>query len=148
DPSLRTNPQLPSVKNSFGPSAGFAYVPQWGGFFTGHGKTTIRGGYRLVYDPPVYNIFVNISSLAPMTFLQTITTGLNASMLPATPTGPNVRAALNSFITQNLIDPRTQAETTIDPNFGPDKVHSWSFGFEREVTKNAVVEVRYVGNHA
>jgi hypothetical protein len=33
------------------------------------------------------------------------------------------------------------------PNFGPDKVHSWSFGFEREVTKNSALEVRYVGNH-
>ena len=29
---------------------------------------------------------------------------------------------------------------------GPDKVHSWSFGFERELTKNAVWEARYVGN--
>jgi len=144
----RTNPQLPSVKNSFGPSAGFAYTPQWGGFLTGHGKTTFRGGYRLLYDPPFYNIFVNISSSSPMTFLQTITTGLNSTMLPANPIGPNVRTALGSFIAQNTFDPRTQNETIIDPNFGPDKVHSWSFGFEREVTKNAVMEVRYVGNHA
>src|SRR5205807_1075084 len=97
----RTSPEIPAVKNSFGPSIGFAYSPQWGGFLTGHGKTVIRGGYRLLYDPPFYNIFVNISSAAPMTFLQTITSGLNSSMLPATPTGPNVRAALASFIAKN-----------------------------------------------
>jgi hypothetical protein len=30
----------------------------------------------------------------------------------------------------------------------PDKVHTWSFGFERELTKNAAFEARYVGNHA
>lgn len=146
--SVRTFPTIPAVTNSFGPSAGFAYTPQWGGFLTGHGKTTFRGGYRLLYDPPFYNIFVNISSSAPVTFLQTVTSGLTSTMLPAVPTGPNVRAVLNSLITPNVFDPRTQNETTIDPNFTPDKVHSWSFGFEREVTKNAALEVRYVGNHA
>lgn len=36
----------------------FAYSPQWSGFLTGHGKTTIRGGYRFLYDPPYYNIYL------------------------------------------------------------------------------------------
>jgi len=143
----RTNPEIPSVKNSFGPSLGFAWQPQWGGFLTGNGKTTVRGGYRMLYDPPFYNIFVNISSSSPMTFLQTITSGLNSSMLPGVPTGPNVRNALSAFIKTNTFDPRTQNETTIAPNFGPDKVQSWSFGVEREVTKSSAVEARYVGNH-
>jgi hypothetical protein len=150
--SVTTDPTVPSVTNSFGPSVGFAYSPQWGGFITGHGKTTIRGGYRLLYDPPFYNIFLNQSTSSPMTFLQTITAGpnganVNASMLPGTPTGPNVRAALSGFLLHNTFDPRTQNETTIAPNFGPNKAHTWSFGFEREVTKNAALEVRYVGNH-
>ncbi|PYP91938.1 MAG: hypothetical protein DMG65_05730 [Candidatus Angelobacter sp. Gp1-AA117] len=143
----RTNPQIPAVKNSFGPSIGFAYSPQWGGFLTGHGKTVFRGGYRMLYDPPFYNIFVNISSSAPMTFLQTVTTGLNSTMLPATPTGPNVRAQLSPLIQKNTFDPRTQNETNVSPNFGPDKVHSWSAGFEREITKNAAFEARYSGTH-
>ena len=142
----RTTPKIPSVMNSFGPSAGFAYSPQWGGFITGHGKTVIRGGYRLLYDPPFYNIFVNMSSSSPMTFLQTITSGFNANMLPAIPTGPNVRSALAANLLPNTFDPRTQNETQITPNFGPDKVHTWSFGFEREITKNSVIEARYVGN--
>ena len=37
----------------------FSYSPQWGGFLTGHGKTAIRGGYRFLYDPPFYNIYLN-----------------------------------------------------------------------------------------
>ena len=130
----RTNPSIPSIMNSFGPSAGFAYSPKWGGMVTGNGKMVIRGGYRLLYDPPFYNIFLNTSSSSPVTFLQTITTGLTSSMLPALPVGPNVRAALASSIATNKFDPRTQNETTISPNFGPDKVHSWSFGIEREIT--------------
>jgi hypothetical protein len=148
----RTNPEIPSIKNSFGPSVGFAYSPQWGGFLTGEGKTTIRGGYRMLYDPPFYNIFVNISSSSPMTFLQTINAGpsgagVTNTMLPGNPIGPNVRTALGSFIAANTFDPRTQNETVIDPNFGPDKVQSWTFGVEREVTKNSAIDARYVGNH-
>ncbi|HLK09625.1 MAG TPA: carboxypeptidase regulatory-like domain-containing protein [Candidatus Angelobacter sp.] len=147
--SVRTNPAIPSVKNSFGPSAGFAYTPQWGGFLTGHGKTTLRGGYRMLYDPPFYNIFLNTSTSSPFGFLQTITgAGLAGLTMPANPTGPNVRTSLAASIATNTFDPRTQNETIIDPNFGPDKVHTWSFGFERELTKNAVVEARYAGNHA
>ncbi|HEY6308274.1 MAG TPA: TonB-dependent receptor [Candidatus Angelobacter sp.] len=144
--SVRTDPSVPAVMNSFGPSVGFAYSPQWGGFITGHGKTTIRGGYRLLYDPPFYNIFLNESTSSPQTFLQTITTGLNAFPMPGTPTGPNVRNALGAALLPNTFDPRTQNETNITPNFGPDKVHTWSAGFEREMSKNSALEVRYVGN--
>ncbi len=158
--SVRTNPPNPTVKNSFGPSIGFAYSPQWGGFITGHGKTVIRGGYRLSYDPPFYNIFLNTSTSSPYGFLQTLsrtsTPALPNSVgfLPAFPLGPNVRAAMGAFIATNTFDPRTQNETILGSQIpalgnaalGPDKVHSWSIGMERELTKNAVVEARYVGN--
>ena len=144
--SVRTNPAVPTVKNSYAPSVGFAYSPQWGGFVTGHGKTVFRGGYRLLYDPPFYNIFLNVSTASPFGFLQNVTP-LTFNP-PAVPTGPNVRSQLAASIATNTFDPRTQLQTIVDPNFGPDKVHSWSFGFERELTKNAVFEARYVGNHA
>jgi hypothetical protein len=150
--SIRSNPVIPAVKKSFGPSAGFAYSPQWGGFLTGHGKTVLRGGYRLAYDPPFYNIFVNISSSAPMTFLQTLTAtttpSVTGQLLPVVPTGPNVRASLASSIAPNTFDPRTQNETNVASNFGPQKVHSWSFGIQRQVNPSLAFEARYVGNHA
>ncbi|HEY7402426.1 MAG TPA: carboxypeptidase regulatory-like domain-containing protein [Candidatus Angelobacter sp.] len=145
--SARTYPSIPTVMNSFGPSVGFAYTPQWGGFITGHGKTVLRGGYRMLYDPPFYNIFLNVSTASPFGFLQTLTTGLTNPPSPV-PNGPAVRASLAASIAPNTFDPRTQNETNVSPNFGPDKVHTWSFGFERELTKNAVWEARYVGNHA
>lgn len=147
--SVTADPTVPAVKSSFGPSIGFAYNPQWGGFLTGHGKTTIRGGYRLSYDPPFYNIFLNVSTSSPETFLQTVTGAAAASnTLPGNPTGPNVRSALASLIATNTFDPRTQNETTVSNNFGPDKVHQWTFGIEREITKDSAVEARYAGNHA
>ena len=149
-----TFPIFPAPKNSFGPSVGFAYSPQWGGFLTGHGKTTIRGGYRMLYDPPFYNIYINMSSSAPQVFLQTFSpTGSATSLpanqfgLPASATGADARNLLGGQLTPGVFDPNTFSQTSMTPNFGPDKVHTWSFGVERELTKAAAVEVRYAGNH-
>jgi hypothetical protein len=96
--SITTPPTVASFKKGIGPSFGFAYSPQWGGFLTGNGKTTIRGGYRLSYDPTFYNIISNNYGSAPST-LQAVLPGTAiggdpATQMPAVPTGPNVRAAL------------------------------------------------------
>jgi len=143
--SARTFPTFPAPKNSFGPSVGFAYSPQWGGFLTGNGKTVIRGGYRMLYDPPFYNIYINMSSSAPQVFLQNLPSP-GTKPLPSTANGPTVRSTYASFLTPGVFDPRQFANTTMSPNFGPDKVHSYSLGFERELTKNSALEMRYAGN--
>jgi hypothetical protein len=71
DPSLPLSATTPTTvaafKKGIGPSFGFAYQPQWGGFLFGHGKTTVRGGYRLSYDPSFYNILLNNYGSAPST---------------------------------------------------------------------------------
>jgi hypothetical protein len=145
--SARTFPTFPATKNSIGPSVGFAYSPQWGGFLTGNGKTVIRGGYRLLYDPPFYNIYINMSSSAPEVFLQSFNaTASRTKPLPSAANGPAVRSAYSSFLQTGVFDPRQFNDTSMSPDFGPDKVHSWSFGLERELTKNSALEMRYVGN--
>src|SRR5262249_16694584 len=116
--SVRTLPTIPAPKNSFGPSVGFAYTPQWGGFLTGNGKTTFRGGYRLLYDPPFYNIYLNMASSAPEVLLQTLTgSAALAHPLPAAPFGPTVRGQLASSLTLGVFDPRQFAQTLDTPNF-------------------------------
>lgn len=150
--SVRTAPSIPAVTNNFGPSIGFAYTPHWGGFLTGNGKTTFRGGYRLSYDPLFYNMIQNVAGSSPQTFQQTLnatsTPSVTGNLLPAVPTGPNVQAALAGTIAPNTFDPRTLAETVNATNLRPEKVHSWTFGFEREITKSSAFEARYAGNHA
>ncbi len=142
----RTFPSIPAPKSSFGPSVGFAYSPQWGGFLTGHGKTVLRGGYRMLYDPPFYNIYLNVSTSAPEVFLQTVPSP-GTHPMPAAPFGPAVRAALASTLQFGAFDPRTFAQTQLTKDFGPDKIQTWNLGIERELTKNAALEARYVGNH-
>ena len=92
---VRTFPTFPAPKNSFGPCVGFAYSPQWGGFLTGMERPRFRGGYRLLYDPPFYNIYLNMSSSAPEVFLQSFA-GLQPAThpLPSVPTGTERSVAL------------------------------------------------------
>ena len=147
DPNLplavRTFPLIPAPKNGFGPSVGFAYSPQWGG----HGKTVIRGGYRLAYDPPFYNIYLNISSGSPQVLLSTIRgKQAAAASMPAAPLGPAVRQELSSLLLLGG-DPRFFAGSDVAPDFRGDRVHSWSLGVQRDLGPHAVFETRYVGNH-
>jgi hypothetical protein len=144
-------PTIPAPKNSWGPSVGFAWTPGGGGFLTGRGKTVLRGGYRRSYDPPFYNIYINISSSAPVVFLQTLSatsTPIGTHNLPANPIGPVVRADLAPALVRGAFDPRTFNETSITPNFGPQTTDGWSFGVQRELGAATVLEARYVGNHA
>jgi len=143
--SITVFPSLPAPKNSWGPNIGFAYAVGNGGWLLGNNKTVFRGGYRLAYDPPYYNIYLNISSSAPQVLAQTIRPG---KPLLAAPFGPANRAELASSLTLGVSDPRKFNQTTVAPNFKPDRVHSWSLGIQRELGAHAAAEVRYVGNHA
>jgi len=148
--SITEFPNLPAPKNSWGPSIGFAYAVGNGGWLFGQDKTVVRGGYRLSYDPPFYNIYLNIASSSPQVLAQSIS-GVAQGMtqpapLPAVPTGPNVRSELGPFLQLGVSDPRDFNQTSIVPNFRPDRVHSWSFGIQRELGGHAAFEARYVGN--
>lgn len=161
--SITTTPKIPSVKDAFGPGVGFAYTPRWGERWFGTDKTVIRGGYRLSYDPPFYNIYLNQATAAPQVLAQTLVNGGTAAtnvaailpLLPV-PIGSNVRNQLSTAINPGtglpvlsfgVSDPRSFNQTTISPNFRPDGVHSWSFGLQRELGKGMVAEARYVGNY-
>jgi len=145
--SVTTFPLIPAPKNSWGPSIGFAWTPGGFGRLTGNGKTVVRGGYRLSYDPPFYNIYVNISSAAPNVLLNTLT-GSSATSNPllANPTGPNARTQLAGSLLKGVFDPRTFNETSISPDFGPQRTHEWRLSVQRELGSTAVFEAAYVGN--
>jgi carboxypeptidase family protein len=147
--SVTTFPLIPAPKNSWGPSIGFAWTPGGFGRLTGNGKTVMRGGYRLSYDPPFYNIYLNISSASPNVLLNTLTgTSATDNPLLANPTGPNVRAQLAGSLLNGVFDPRTFNETSISPDFGPSRTHEWRLSLQRELGASAVFEAGYVGNHA
>jgi Carboxypeptidase regulatory-like domain len=146
--SVTTAPSIPAPKNLWGPGVGFAYTPHWGERWFGTDKTVIRGGYRLSYDPPFYNIYLNIATAAPQVLAQGLNGAVaNSAPLVADPIGTNVRNQLSPFLTFGILDPRSVNQTRVTPNFTADGVHSWSLGVQRELGRGMVFEARYVGNY-
>jgi len=145
--SVTTAPQIPANKNSWGPGVGFAWSPHVFLLHLGD-KTVFRGGYRLAYDPSAYITYIAEAGGSP-NVISTTLTGANAAAnpLPAIPTGDNVRMLLGPHLQTGIFDPRGFGSTTVSPDFGPDRVHQWSFGLQEEISRNAALEVRYVGNH-
>lgn len=141
--SATTSPSVGSVYSLFGPSIGFAWSPN--GPLTGNGKTVVRGGFRLTYDPSYYNTFLLNAISAPVVLAQTIIAP--TAGLPAAPFGPAIRSEYASSLATGVFDPRDFDRTVTPPTFRPDRYYQWSFGVQREVVKDAAVEVRYVGNH-
>lgn len=154
--AARTFPRIPVDKNNLAPRLGFAYTPRVGEnglarfLFGENDATVIRGGFSIAYEPAFYNILLNVSTAAPLVFLNTIqNTGTAAApgfRLPANPTGDVVRSSLNSFLQRNTFDPRLLTQTQVNSDFHAPFSKQWSFGVQRQINRNNVAEVRYVGN--
>ncbi len=149
--SARTFPKIPADKNNWAPRVGFAWSPRMGNgrmakwLFGENDATVVRGGYSIAYDPAFYNILLNVSTSAPAVFNNQIN---NPTIgIPANPTGDVVRAAFASGIQKNTFDPRLFTQTIVSPNFHSPYSQQWSFSVQRQINRNNVAEIRYVGNH-
>ena len=145
--SVTTSPEIPAAKNSWAPGIGFAWSPRSDFFHLGN-NTVFRGGYRVSYDPAAYITYAKEANDSPYVIATTLTGVVaGANPLPGVPTGNNVRMLLGPHLQTGIFDPRAFGQTTLSPDFGPDRVHEWSLGIQRELSPNSVLEVRYVGNH-
>ena len=150
--AARTVPKLPTDNNNIAPRIGFAYTPRVKsglfGALLGDGSTVFRGGYSIAYDPAFYNILLNVSTSAPQVFLNTIAnTPPTSFVLPANPTGDVVRGQLSQFLQRNTFDPRLLNQTIVGNDFHSPYAQQYSFGFQRQINRDNVAEVRYVGSH-
>jgi TonB dependent receptor len=125
----------PAPRNVWAPRVGFAYR------LRGDGKTVVRGGYGLFYDtsePNEYEASTAVYPLAPtQQYTSNKATGTIYNSDNLFPTlsslGPVSPSAL-SFL-------QIAATKKLDPYNG-----DWSFGVEREVLKNTILDIDYVGN--
>ncbi len=147
---------------NFAPSVGLAWNPNVDGSFLRWilgkgGKGVIRAGYSVSYNREGISALqalsgnpggtitasrnlslgnlVSGSGTDTLPLLLRQTSRLGAPAFPATPTYP-----LTGAITDSV--------NVIDPNLKMPYVQSWSVGIQREINRDTVLEVRYVGDHA
>jgi Carboxypeptidase regulatory-like domain len=133
--------------NNFGPVFGLAWSPHagvqgsdWLGRLLGDGKTVWRGGYQISYD----------AFFTQMIFLGPATTTPNA--ISTNTIAPNTGRGLPGWFEQlpavaaapSLLD----SQIVIDPNLRNPYTERWSFGFQRQLSQEAVLDVSYVGSES
>ncbi len=142
---------------NFAPSLGIAWritgKDGWLGQIAGDGQTVIRAGYSMAYNrqgigdfrglassnPGIIittNRSVALNNLGTLPLLFSDRSRLGAPSFPTTPTYPLVG------------EPFVQATNSVniyDPNIEVPYSQSWTFGIQRELDKNTVIEARYVG---
>ena len=145
-------------KNNFAPSVGFAYSPNWKNgvlnrLFGDGGQSVIRGGYSIAYIREAGSIVLSILGAnrgatvgASRSTANAVATGLNL------PVGTLFRNRNDLFApavppAQTFPDPGlvTDGVNGFEPNLKTGYAQSWSFGVQRELTRDTVFEARYVG---
>ena len=146
------------------PSFGLNYSPNFGKgilhrLLGDAGQTVLRGGFSMASVREGTNVFQGVTGANPggtITANRNLTLGnltagtyfrngpfspaasctspgIPVGCVPSTPTYPNA-----GLITDSI--------NGFDPNLKIGYVESWSFGVQREIKKDNVIEVRYVGN--
>ena len=138
--SLRTVPHVPQDLNNWSPVLGFAWTPRAGG------KTAIRGGFRLSYEPEFYNMFLNVATSSPSVNAVRLTFP-GPGTLPSSGNYTGTEIQANLLPQLSPVNPGIRNHTTVSPNFHSPYSEQWNLGIQQEFTSKIVGEIRYVGNH-
>ncbi|MDX2030095.1 MAG: TonB-dependent receptor [Blastocatellia bacterium] len=141
--------------NNFAPSFGFAWSPTPKSgllkkVFGDGGQTVLRGGYSVAFNREGLNVFTSILASNPgLTIVANKNLALgNLGTLPVLFRDKS-RLAPPAFQTKPVFPNQgaiTNSANAFNPNLQLGYVQSWSFGFQREINKDTVIEARYVGN--
>jgi hypothetical protein len=136
------------------PSVGIAWSPNWRSgilhrFFGEGGQTVLRAGYSVAYVREGLNVATSIFASNPGAFLITDRTTTIGNLTPGsllrTPAtlAPPAFSATRTFPLTGGI---TNSANVFEPGLKTGYVQSWTAGIQRELTKDMVVEARYVSN--
>jgi hypothetical protein len=137
NPAVWQTRNVPSDSNNFGPRIGFA----WDIF--GNGKTALRGGYGLYYGR------IN-NGLLGAAMLETGAPGSQINyVLPSNPSPPNVACGprFPAVLTSAPTNPACGAPNIayLSPNLQNPQIHQVDLIVEREIARNTVASISYLG---
>jgi hypothetical protein len=136
DGSLAERALLNPDRNNWGPRLGFAYTAGWG--------FVARGGYGISYNH--FNRAGTGNLLAvngPQVVLGTV------SQLPTETTfRPTMQGYPADFTAPSSFRPLNASVKHIPRDTQSSYVQNWFLSIQREVARNTLVDVAYVGNHA
>jgi len=157
---LKGDPAYNLYHKALAPSLGFAWSPSAAGGWLRHivgdnGKTVFRGGFSLAYNRYDMSTFTGVFANNPGVTVdasRNVTIGNLVSNV-GTDTwpllfsqrsrlGPPAFAATPVY---PLIPSITSSIRAFAPNMRTPYTMSWTFGLQRELTKDMALEVRYVG---
>jgi hypothetical protein len=137
DGSLKDRSTINPDKNNFGPRLGFAY--------TLTPETVVRGGYGISY---VHFHRAGGANILPINGPQVI----NAVVVQGNPLDPAFRTTQQGY-PADLTDPSKFNPLTANITYMPEdyrssRVQSWFVSVQRELFRNVVLDMAYVGNKA
>lgn len=121
-----------TTRTNLGPRIGFAWDA------TGDGRTSVRGGYGIYFDPLLQVIFTNLGVSVPFTVNVAGTTPRNfadpfSGQSPFRPGAPV------------LVYPNFLSLTTVDPDYRTPYAQHWNLTVERQLAGSIVVTGGYLG---
>ena len=155
--------------NNFAPRFGFAYTPNFTGGFLGalfgENKTVIRGGGAVVYDRPggaitfiqdqVSYLFDNsattqFSAASPTSALLNNPRFTGIATLPVNNIAPTITRPFTPFVDAGFPFGLATGEFNyaVDQQFRTPYSIQYSFGFQRELPGDFILEASYVGRQA
>lgn len=141
--------------NNFAPSVGVVYSPNFGdkGFlrtiFGDSGQSVFRAGYSRAFVREGTNVALSILTANPGSLLDA-SRNVSLGTLPVGTLFQNINSiptpSFSSTPPPSITGTFNDSTNVFDPNLKTGYVDSWSVGYQRELDKNTVVEIRYVGN--
>jgi hypothetical protein len=143
---------------SIAPSFGFAWSPKADAGWLGHilggsGSTVLRGGFSIAYNRNGMYDYTRIFGSNPGVYINATRNVTNGILVTGTDTWPVLfrdksRLSAPTFAATPAYPLQStsisDSVNAFDPNLRTPYTMSWSFGLQREISRDMVIEVRYM----
>lgn len=133
--------------NNLGPTVGFSWSPKanWLRWAGNNDKLVVRGGFQISYDTFFNNMLSNMAAGNP-NLVGNVPVNPPSSLTGANTRGTSQLSTKLAALTAAPLNPTTDAASQFTKNIVNPYTMRWSFGFQRELPSNVIVDVAYVGS--